>query len=96
MRGAIGSERAVWNNPGGGVGGDTALQREDTREGGEKHRVVGGDVEKEKKRNGLTNAGTCTSVVWARRGADRKALPPKNIIIIVIMTHNFVTRTEKN
>ena len=39
-------------------------------------------MEKEKKRNGPTNAGTCTSVVWAHRGADRKALPPKNIIII--------------
>ena len=38
-------------------------------------------MEKEKKRNGPTNAGTCTSVVWAHRGADRKALPPKNIII---------------
>ena len=37
---------------------------------------------KEKKRNGPTNAGTYTSVVWAHRGADRKALPPKNIIII--------------
>ena len=37
-------------------------------------------MEKEKKRNGSTNAGTCTSVVWAHRGADRKALPPKNII----------------
>ena len=32
-------------------------------------------MEKEKKGNGPTNAGTCTSVVWARRGADRKALP---------------------
>ena len=53
------------------------------REGGEKHRVVGGDVEREKKRNGPTNAGTCTSVVWAHRGADRKALPPKNIIIVL-------------
>ena len=40
-------------------------------------------MEKEKKRNGPTNAGTCTSVVWAHRGADssdRTALPPKNII----------------
>ena len=78
--GAGGGEGAVWSNAGGGVGGDTALQREDTREGGENHRVVGGDVEKEKKRNGLTNAGTCTSVVWAHRGANRK-----NIIIIIIM-----------
>ena len=69
--------------PGGSVGGDIALQREDTGEGGENHRVVGGDVEKEKKRNGPTNAGTCTSVVLAHRGADRKALPPKNIIIII-------------
>ena len=39
-------------------------------------------MEKEKKRNGPANAGTCTSVVWAHRGADRKALPPKNIIIM--------------
>ena len=82
VRGAGGGEGAVWSNPGGGVGGDTALQREDTGEGGEKHRIVEGDVEKEKKRNGSTNAVTCTSVVWAHRGADRKALPPKNIIII--------------
>ena len=35
-----------------------------------------------RRRNGPTNAGTCTSVVRAHRGADRKALPPKNIIII--------------
>ena len=51
------------------------------------HRVVGGDVEKEKKRNGPTNAGTCTSVVWAYGGADRKAIPPKNVIknIIIII-----------
>ena len=41
-------------------------------------------MEKE-KRNGPTNAGTCTSVVWAHRGADRKALPPKNIIITYTM-----------
>ena len=34
-------------------------------------------------RNGPTYAGTCTSVVWAHGGADRKALPPKNIIIIM-------------
>ena len=44
-------------------------------------------MEKEKKRNGPTNAGTCTSVVRAHRGADRKALPPKNIV-----THLFVMR----
>ena len=80
VRGAGGGEGAVWSNAGGGVGGDTALQRKDTWECGEKHRVVGGDVEKEKKRNGPTNAGTCTSVVWAPTGADRKALPPKNIM----------------
>ena len=42
-------------------------------------------MEKEKKRNGPTNAGTCTSVVWTHRGADRKALPRKNIIIITIL-----------
>ena len=41
-------------------------------------------MEKEKKRNGPINAGKCTSVVWAHRGADRKALPPKNIIIIIV------------
>ena len=72
--------REQLEDPGGGVRGDTALQREDTREGVEKHHVVGGDVEKEKKRNGPTNAGTCTFVVWAHRGANSKALPPKNII----------------
>ena len=38
-------------------------------------------MEKEKKRYIPTNAGTCTSVVWAHMGADRKALPLKNIII---------------
>ena len=79
MRGAGGGEGAVWSNPGGSIGGDIALQSEDTGEGGEKHRVVGGDVEKEKKRNGPTNAGTCISVVRAHRGANRKALSPKNI-----------------
>ena len=75
--GAGGCEGAVLSNQGGSVGGDNALQREDTVEGGEKHRVVRGDVEK--KRNGLRNAAICTSVVPAHRGADRKALPPKNI-----------------
>ena len=30
VRGAGGGEGAVWSDPGGGVGGDTALQREDT------------------------------------------------------------------
>ena len=79
-------EGAVWSNPGGSVAGDIALQREDTGEGGEKHRVLGGDVEKKKKRNRPTNAGTCTSVVRAHRGADRKALPPKNIIISALAT----------
>ena len=49
VRGAGGGEGAIWSDPGGGVGGDIALQKEDTGEGGEKHRVVGGDVEKEKK-----------------------------------------------
>ena len=68
--------------PGGGAGGDIALQREDTGEGGEEHRVVGGNVEKEKKGNGSTSAGTGTSVVQAHRGADKKALPPRNIIIM--------------
>ena len=77
VRGAGGGEGAFWSDPGGSVRVDIALQREDTAEGGEKHRVVG-DVEKEKKRNGPTNAGTCTSVVRAHRGADKKALPPKN------------------
>ena len=90
LRGAGGGEGAVGSNPIGSVGGDTALQREDTGEGGEKHRVVGGDVEKEKKRNGPINAGTCTSVVWAHRGADRKALPPKIIIIIIIIQFSYL------
>ena len=87
---------AVWSNPRGSVGGDIALQREDTGEGGEKHHIVGGDVEKEKKRNGPTNAGTCTSVVRAHIGADRKALPPKNIIIILMamMRRLNLTRSE--
>ena len=85
--GAGGGEGAAWSNPGGNVGGDIALQREDTGEGGEKHRFVGGDVEKEKKRNGPTNAGTCTSVLWSHRGADRKALPLKNIIMGKVMYH---------
>ena len=84
MCGAGGGEGAVWSNPGGSVGGDIALQREDTGEGGEKHRVVG-DVEKEKKRNGPTNAGTCTSVVWAYWGADRNSLHPKNIVINYVL-----------
>ena len=83
MRGAGGGEGAVWSDPGGGAGGDIALQREDTGEGGEEHRVVGGDVEKEKKGNGPTSAGIGTSVVHAHRGADKKALPPRNIIIIL-------------
>ena len=43
--------------------------------GGEEHHVVRGDVEEEKKKNGLTNARTCTSVVWAHRGADKMAGP---------------------
>ena len=40
-------------------------------------------MEKE-KRNGPTNAGTCTSIVWAHRGAVvpiGRLYPPKNIII---------------
>ena len=75
VRGAGGGEGVVCSNPGGSVGENFALQREDKGEGGEKHRVVGGDVEEEKKRNGPTNAGTCTSVVRAHRCADKKALP---------------------
>ena len=59
MRGAGGAERAVWGNLGGSAGGNIALQREDRVEGGEEHRVVGGDVEEEKKINGSTNARTC-------------------------------------
>ena len=78
VRGAGGGEGAVWSDPGGSVGGDIALQKEDTGKGGENHRVVGGDVEKEKKRNGPTNAGTCTSVVLAHTSADKKSLPPNN------------------
>ena len=35
-------------------------------------------MEKEKKRSGPTNAGTCTSVVRANRGANKKALPLKD------------------
>ena len=68
-----GSEGAVWGNKGGGAGGNIAVQRENRREGGEEHCVVGGDVKEEKKRNGSTNAGTCTSVVWAHRGVDKIA-----------------------
>ena len=34
----------------------------------------------------LTHANSRPTVVWARRGADRKALPPKNIIIIIEFT----------
>ena len=52
-------------------------------------------MEKEKKRNGLTNAGTCTSVVWEHRGADRKALPPKNIII-KLCSHSVMTSHVNN
>ena len=66
---------AVWSNPGGSVGRDIALQREDRGEGGEKHRVAALDVEVEKKRNRPTNTGTCSSVVRAHRGANTKALP---------------------
>ena len=73
--GAQWGEGAVWSNLGGSVGGDVALRREVRGEGGEEHRIVGGDVEEEKKRNGPTNARTCTSVVRAHRGADKKALP---------------------
>ena len=65
---------------GGSVRIDIALQREDRGVGGEKHRVVGGVVEEEKKRNGPTNSRTCTSVVRAHMGADKKALLPNNII----------------
>ena len=59
--GAGRGEGAVWSNPGGRVGGDIALQREDTGEGGERYHIVGGDV-KERKRNGPTNAGTNTGI----------------------------------
>ena len=55
---AGGGEGAVWGNPGGIVGENIAVQREDRREGGEEHLVVGGDVEEEKKRNGSTNSET--------------------------------------
>ena len=80
VRGPGGGEGAVWTNRWGSVGGNLVRLRENRGEGGEKHPVVGGDVEKEKKINVPTNAGTCTSVVRAHRGADRKALPPKNIV----------------
>ena len=55
-----------------------SLQREDRAEGGEEHRVVEGDVEEEKKRNGSTNARTCTSVVRAYKGADRRLDPEEH------------------
>ena len=89
VHGAGGGERAVWGDRIGSVGGDIALQREDTGEGGEKHCVVGGNVEG-KKRNGPTNAGTCTSVVQAHRGADKKALPAKNHhnFLFYVLMHN--------
>ena len=74
VRGAGGGEEAVWGNPGGSVRRNITVQREVRREGGEKHRVVG-DGEEEKKRNGSTNAETCTSVVRAHNGADKKAEP---------------------
>ena len=54
---------AVWGDSGGCAGGNIAVQRENRREGGEVHCIVGRDVREEKKRNGLTNAGTCMSVV---------------------------------
>ena len=34
-------------------------------------------LEEEKERSGSTNAGTCTSVVRAHRGADKKAEPQR-------------------
>ena len=79
MRGAGGGEGAVWSNPGGSVRGNIAVPREGRREGGEEHRVVGGDVEEEKKRNLSTNEGTCTSVVHAHGGTDKKAEPRRTL-----------------
>ena len=73
VRGAGGSGGAVWGNPGGSIVGNIAVQRENRREGGEEHRVVEGDVEEEKKRNGPTFVVSCTSVVRAHRGANKKA-----------------------
>ena len=78
VRGAGGGEGAVWGNPGGSVGGNIYVQRERRREGGEAHRVVGGDVKEEKKRNGSTNA----VVVRAHRGPIRR-LNPRNIVVVV-------------
>ena len=43
------------------------------------HRVVGGDVEEEKKRNRSTSARTCTAVVGAHRGEDKKAGPQRTL-----------------
>ena len=45
-------------------------------------------MEKEKKGNGPTSAGTGTSVVQAHRGADKKALPPRTIIITTHFRNN--------
>ena len=81
-----------------GAGGvrDIAVQRENRRKGGEEHRVVEGDVE-EKKRNGSTNAGTCTSEVRAHRSADKKAEPPnQNKIFINIIWYYFTKIWKKD
>ena len=72
--GASRSEGAVRGNPG-GSGGNIAVQKEKRREGGEEHRVVLGDTEEDKKINGTTNADTCTSIVRAHSGVDKKAKP---------------------
>ena len=75
VRGAGGGEGAVWGNLGGSIGGNTAFQREDGGEEGEMNITL---LEEEKMRNRPTSARTCTSVVWAHRGAIKKAGPEKH------------------
>ena len=48
------------------------------------HRVVEGDVEEEKKRNGSRSARICTSVMRAHRGVIRR-LDAKNIVVEILM-----------
>ena len=71
----------VMVNPGGN-GGNIAVQRENRREGGEEHHIVG-DVDEEKNRNGSTNAIMQRPAYQqcepgAHRVADKKAEPKEH------------------